>query len=153
MCSISFCVSVLTTVSIAWVCVRNSVSCLRSASRISISCALAVCFINSRLLAPSCLICSVSVRSLIMTCNCCIVCCACCNCAACCLSCICICGGILDLSSTCASGLLTANRSAIVSAPGKSILRNTKSPICGINVGSAAITAIIESTASERLLL
>ena len=57
-------------------------------------------------------------------------------------------GGTLDLSSTLANGLLTANRSAIVSAPGKSMFLTNRSPACWIKAGSAANRAIIDSTAS-----
>ena len=67
------------------------------------------------------------------------------------ISCIWTCGGMSDFSSILANGFSAARRSAITSAPGKSMLRNTKSPAAWNNSGLAWSNGIMDSTASWRL--
>ena len=119
---------------------------------VSVLCALAVWRMSSRLVSASCLTCSMSARCCIASCIAAIWFCISCTVFLACASSICTCGGTSDFSSICASGFMAARRSAITSAPGKSIFLNTKSPAT-LNNSGFAISGINASTACWRLVI
>ena len=119
---------------------------------VSVLCALAVTSISLRLVAPSSRICCTCPRLLISSCA---------AWSCCCISCSCFFefansiwtwGGMSDFSSTWAIGFMDAKRSAITSAPGKSIFLNTRSPAILNSCSLPVSSGIMASTACWRLV-
>ena len=119
---------------------------------VSVLCALATWRISSRLVSASCLTPSMSARCFIANCIAAIWFCISWTVFLACANCICTCGGISDFSSIWDKGFMAARRSAIMSAPGKSMFLNTKSPAT-LNNSGFAISGIMASTACWRRVM